>query len=167
MKVTDLELRSHSEHKLCPPPPTNSHQRGSGKVSFTGSLALWIWSPAGLSQAGVDFTALPWICGSGKNVPKHTTPALGTHLRSAKSCKLRRRDSKKEITALPLSARGSHRSSNKSPPLKEERRGRKQAKERKEGRGERGRDGGRAKQREEGREGAGRERESTAGRQAI
>ena len=142
MKVTDLELRSHSEHKLCPPPPTNSHQRGSGKVSFTGSLALWIWSPAGLSQAGVDFTALPWICGSGKNVPKHTMPALGTHLRSAKSCKLRRRDSKKEITALPLSARGSHRSSNKSPPLKEERRGRKQAKERKEGRGERGRDGG-------------------------
>ena len=116
MKVTDLELRSHSEHKLCPAPPTNSHQRGSGKVSFTGSLALWIWSPAGLSQADVGFTALPWICGSGKNVPKHTMPALGTHLRSAKSCKGRRRDSKKEIMALPLSARGSHRSSNKSPP---------------------------------------------------
>lgn len=83
----------------------------------------------------------PWICGSGKNVPKHTTPALGTHLRSAKRCKGRRRDSKKEIMALPLP--GAATEAPISHPLpKEERRGRKQAKERKEGRGERGRDGG-------------------------
>ena len=93
MKVTDLELRSHSEHKLCSPTP---HQGGSGKVSFTGSLALWSWSPAGLSETGVGFTALPWICGSGKDVPKHTRPALGTHPCSAKSCEGGRRDSKKK-----------------------------------------------------------------------
>lgn len=138
--------------------PPNPHQGGSGKVSFTGSLALWSWSPAGLSRAGVGFTALPWICGSGKDVPKHTRPALGTHPCSAKSCEGSRRDSKKEIMALPLP--GAATAAPISHPLleekeKEERRGRKQAKERKEGRGERGRDGGEGETEGEGEGGGG------------
>lgn len=145
------EVRSHSEHELCPQPPPGR----VWKVSFTGSLALWSWSPAGLSgRCGLHGPSLDlwkWQgCTQAHQAgPGH--PSLFCQLWGS-------REGLQERNHGPASARGSH-SSSISHPLLEEREGGKEgegsSEREKGGQGREGRDGGEGETEGEGEGGGG------------